>query len=54
MSYYREVRRDELVAWLLEKGYAEERPGYGHVDAETLADALIARFDVLTTSDTPA
>lgn len=53
MSYYRETRKDELVAWLLEKGYAEEESGFGHVSADELAEALIQRFDVLTTSDTP-
>lgn len=52
MSYYREVRQDELVAWLLDKGYAEEESGYGHASAEELASALLARFDVLGHSNT--
>lgn len=47
MSYYREVRLDELTAWLLEKGFAEEKSGYGHVSAEELATAILDRFDVM-------
>lgn len=52
MAYYRAMRVDELVAWLLERGYAEDRPGYGHVDAETLANELIDSFDVMGYSGT--
>ena len=35
-----------LATWLIENGYAEERPGYGHVDGLTLADALREQFDI--------
>lgn len=52
MSYYRPVRVEELVAWLLEKGYAEEEPGFGHVDAQALAEALTNKFDMLFESKT--
>lgn len=52
MSYYRPLRVEELVAWLLAKGYAEEKPGYGHVDAQTLAADLVDTFDVLGHSST--
>lgn len=48
--YLRPVKLEELTNWLLTKGYAEEKPGYGHVDAETLAKALIEKFDVLIES----
>lgn len=41
------MKVEELVAWLLEKGYAEEKAGYGHVDAETLAVDLVNTFDVM-------
>lgn len=54
MSYYRPMRVDELVAWLLAKGYAEEKPGYGHVSAEELATDLVETFDVLGHSATAA
>lgn len=47
MSYLRPIRQEELVEWLLEKGYAEERPGFGHVDAEELAQELIRKFEIL-------
>ena len=53
MSYYRPIRKDELAAWLLQKGYAEAESGYGHVSADELAEALIERFDVLFTSNSP-
>lgn len=52
MSYYREVRHDELVAWLLEKGFAEETTGFGHVSAADLATAILDRFDVMGPSNT--
>ncbi len=35
---------EELCNWLLENGYAEDKPGYGHVTAEELADALLDNF----------
>lgn len=53
MSYVREVRKDELVKWLLDMGYAEEKSGFGHVSAEILAEALMARFDIITESSSP-
>lgn len=52
MSYYREVKKNELVAWLLDNGLAEPQPGYGHVDADTLADKLLTKFDILMHSNT--
>lgn len=52
MSYIRPIKLEELIQWLLENGFAEEKPGYGHVDAETLAQALINRFDVITKAST--
>jgi hypothetical protein len=48
------MRIDELIAWLLERGYAEEKSGYGHVSAEELATALVETFDVLGHSSTAA
>lgn len=48
--YLRPIRVVELEKWLLDKGFAEEKPGYGHVDAKELAEALISEFDVLTYS----
>lgn len=47
MSYLRPVRQSELVEWLLAKGFAEEQPGFGHVDAEELAAELIKKFEIL-------
>lgn len=47
MSYLRPIRQEELVAWLLYKGYAEEHAGFGHVDAEELAAELIKKFEIL-------
>jgi hypothetical protein len=38
---------DELCNWLLENGYAEEKPGYGHVAAEELAEALLNKFTIV-------
>lgn len=52
MSYYRPVRVEELVAWLLAKGYAEESSGYGHVSAQDLAEALTEKYDMLFESNT--
>ena len=37
---------DELAKWLLDRGFAEEKPGYGHVSAEELADALLSEFTI--------
>lgn len=53
MSYFRPVREEELISWLLENGLAEEESGFGHVSAEELAQKLIDRFDVLTLSKSP-
>ena len=47
MSYLRPVRHEELVEWLLANSFAEELPGYGHVDANELATALIRKFEIL-------
>lgn len=49
--YVRPVKLEELTNWLLAKGYAEEKPGYGHVDADTLAKALTEAFEVLIHSN---
>lgn len=38
---------EELAAWLLDNGYAEEKPGYGHVTAEELAEALLKQFTMV-------
>lgn len=40
------VGHAELSRWLLVKGYAEERRGYGHVSADDLAEHLLERFDI--------
>ena len=53
MSYYRPARKDELVKWLLDNGFAEEKSGYGHVSAEELAAALIDAFDVMGSFRSP-
>lgn len=53
MAYFRAMRVDELVAWLLERGYAEEASGHGHVSAEELATALVDTFDVMGYSGSP-
>ena len=53
MSYYREARKDEIVAFLT-GNYWNSDHDMIIVDAGELAEALINRFDVLTTSDTPA
>ena len=47
MSYVRPVKRKELIDWLLSLGYLNE----SFVD--DLADDLIERFDVITTSAQP-
>ncbi len=49
MAYYRELRLDELVTWLLEKN-----PVVRLTDAEALqlATALLDKFDMLTYSKT--
>jgi hypothetical protein len=40
------VHSSVLAKWLRVKGYAEEEPGYGHVDALTLAEELLRHFDI--------
>lgn len=49
MSYYREIRLDELVTWLLEKN-----PVVRLNDAEALqlASAILEKYDVMGTSTT--
>ncbi len=49
MAYYRELRVDELVTWLLDKN-----PVVRLTDAEALAlaTALLDKFDMLTYSKT--
>lgn len=36
----------ELAKWLLVRGYAEERSGYGHVSADALAFALTRKYNI--------
>jgi hypothetical protein len=50
MSYYREIRLDELVAWLQSRDYTNN--GLVEVDITVLADDLFNRFDILSSSDT--
>jgi hypothetical protein len=38
------LNRDELSAWLVNRGYAEQERGYGHVTGDDLADALLSEF----------
>lgn len=45
MSYVRPIRVDELIKWIKDNGYDE-------VSAETLAQALVDTFDIITTSMT--
>jgi hypothetical protein len=40
------VTSEELQAWLLKQGYAEEERGHGHVTAEVLADALLDKYSI--------
>lgn len=46
MSYYRPMRVDELVKWLVENEFVHE------LDAPALAEALVEKFDVLGYSST--
>lgn len=48
--YLRPVRVEELSQWLLTKGFAEEKAGYGHVDADSLAQELMKKYEILTYS----
>lgn len=34
----------DLAEWLVANGYAEDKPGYGHVDGEALVRSLVDRF----------
>lgn len=45
MSYLREVRVEELIDWL-------DRNDYHQIDSTDLAQRLVDRFDILTTSHT--
>jgi hypothetical protein len=38
---------EELCNWLLDNGYAEEKPGYGHVTGEELAEALLKQYTIV-------
>lgn len=49
MSYYREIRLDELVTWLLEKNSAVK---LNDNEALQLATAILEKFDVMGTSTT--
>lgn len=53
VSYLRPITHVELVKWLLDNSFAEEREGFGHVTADTLAAALIQEFDVVGEFRTP-
>lgn len=46
MSYVRPIRKEELVKWIYDHGLAE-------ADTETLAEALVAEFDIITEAHTP-
>lgn len=50
MSYYREIRIDELVAWLQSRDYANN--GVVEVDLTILAADLFNRFDILSEAST--
>ena len=50
MSYYREIRLDELVAWLQSRDYTNN--GIVEVDLTVLANDLFNRFDILSDSKT--
>jgi len=50
MSYYREIRLDELIAWLRSRDYVNN--GLVEVDLTVLADDLFNRFDILSDSTT--
>lgn len=54
MSYIRPAKKSEVVAWLLTHGYAEEQPGYGHVSADELAEALISEWDLIGNFSSPS
>lgn len=47
MSYIRPVKQVELVKWLQDKGFADETGFIGNAEAETLAAALIDKFDLI-------
>lgn len=54
MSYIRPAKKNEVVDWLLANGYAEEKPGYGHVSADELAQALIDEWDLVGHYSSPS
>ncbi|WP_422758782.1 hypothetical protein [Paenarthrobacter sp. C1] len=43
--------QEALASWLVENGYAEARPGYGHIDGEQLAERLLGSDLAATTDD---
>lgn len=47
MSYYREIRLDELVTWLLEKNSVVK---LNDQEALALATAILDKYDVLGSS----
>lgn len=49
MSYYREIRLDELVTWLLEKDSVIK---LNDNEALRLASALLDKFDIMGSSNT--
>lgn len=54
MSYVRPAKVEEVVKWLLENGYAEEQAGFGHADADTLANALVDKWDLVGVFSRPS
>ena len=40
------VTKEELSSWLIRNGYAEEKPGYGHVSGDELADELLSHYTI--------
>lgn len=50
MSYYREIRLDELIVWLQSRKYSNN--GMIEIDLTVLAADLLIRFDILSESTT--
>lgn len=48
MAYYREMRVDEISAWLLENQVVE----LTELEAVELAEAILDRFDIMGPSNT--
>lgn len=38
---------ESLAKWLIDRGYAETKAGYGHATGEEIAEALLEVFDVV-------